>query len=451
MLRRLILVLLLLIGVAGVAFVAYAWRTEIDAVDPPARSTFDPASITRGASLAAIGDCIACHTAPEGRPYAGGFPLRTQFGTIYGSNITPDTDAGIGRWSLAAFTRAMREGVDRQGRHLYPAFPYDHFTILTDEDLKALYAFLMTREPVRQKTPAHAVTFPLNIRMLIAGWKLLYFEPTGFRPDPTQNTEWNRGAYLAQGLGHCGACHTPRNALGAEKRDLNLAGGEVEGWHAPALNPMSPSPVPWSAESLFRYLRYGGDDVHDVAIGPMAPVAHNLGSVPESEVRAIAIYIASVMGPADAERQKRAQQIVARVQSSNDIEPSASDAQRQDRGKKDAAMQNGAAIYAGSCAICHGAPHRAPGSPSSSALHLALSSSLSLPEPGNLIRVVMQGVAPPDGERGPFMPGFYGAFTDEQVAALVSYLRASYTDRPQWTDIAREVRNVRQSYAQARE
>jgi mono/diheme cytochrome c family protein len=330
-------------------------------------------------------------------------------------------------------------------------FPTTISRIVSDEDLKALYAFLMTREPVRLETPAHDVTFPLNVRMLIAGWKLLYFERTGFRPDPTQNTEWNRGAYLAQGLAHCGACHTPRNALGAEKRDLGLAGGEVEGWHAPALNAMSPSPVPWNAESLFRYLRYGADDLHDVAIGPMAPVAHNLASVPESEVRAIAIYIASVIGPADAERQKRAQQIVANMRAPNDTSQSAPDAQRQHGGKKDAALQNGAAIYAGSCAICHGAPQRAPGSPSSSALHLALSSALSLPDPGNLIRVVMQGIAPPEGEPGPFMPGFYGAFTDEQVAALVSYLRASYTDRPQWQDVEREVRKVRQSYAGRRE
>ncbi|HEY0338816.1 MAG TPA: cytochrome c [Burkholderiales bacterium] len=451
MLRRLILVLVLLIGISGVVFVAYAWRNEIDPVDPPVRSAFDSASITRGASLAALGDCIACHTAPEGKPYAGGFPLRTQFGTIYGSNITPDGDAGIGRWSLAAFTRAMREGVDRQGRHLYPAFPYDHFTLVSDEDLKALYAFLMTREPVRVDTPANEVTFPLNIRMLVAGWKLLYFEPTGFRPDPTQNTEWNRGAYLVQGLAHCGACHTPRNALGAEKRDLGLAGGEAEGWHAPALNGASPAPVPWTAASLFRYLRYGADDVHAAAVGPMAPVVHNLSSVPESEVRAIVTYIASAMGPADAERQKRAQQIVAKVRAANDTAAGASESQRQDSAKKDAAMQNGAAIYAGSCAICHGAPQRAPGSPSSNALHLALSSSLSLPDPGNLLRVILQGIAPPDGERGPSMPGFYGAFNDEQVAAVVSYLRATYTDRPQWQDVEREVRKVRQSYAQGRE
>ena len=324
---------LVLVALAGL-FAVFAWRAEIAPVEPPARSSFDAALITRGAHLAAIGDCIACHTAPEGKPYAGGYPLRTPFGTIHGTNITPDADTGIGRWSQAAFVRAMREGVDRQGRHLYPAFPYDHFALVSDEELQAIYAFLMTREPVRADPPANDVMFPFNMRVLVAGWKLAFLEHDAFRSDPAQSAEWNRGAYLAQGLGHCGACHTPRNFLGAERKKLYLAGGDAEGWRAPPVDASSRAPVPWTAESLYRYLRHGADEMHEVAAGPMAPVVHNLSGVPESEVRAIATYIASLIGPADVARQTRAEQLIAAARASSEtIGEDVPEAQRQGRAR----------------------------------------------------------------------------------------------------------------------
>jgi mono/diheme cytochrome c family protein len=348
----------------------------------------------------------------------------------------------------AAVARARRDGVDRQGRHLYPAFPYDHFTLLGDDDIQALYAFMMTREPVRAEAPANELTFPLNIRALVGGWKLLYLDRTAFRPDPAQSEEWNRGAYLVQGLGHCGACHTPRNGLGAEKRKMAYAGGEAEGWHAPPLNTGSRAPVPWTADSLFRYLRHGADEQHEVAAGPMTPVVHNLRNVAESEVRAISTYVASMMGAPDAARQQRADAVLAMARAANaaggdDVPEPA----KQPHAAGDAAGQSGATLYAGSCAICHGAAERAPGAASANALHLSLSSSLSLSKPGNLIRIVLQGMAPPDGERGSFMPGYSGAFTDSQVAAIASYLRATYTDRPAWKDVEREVRKQRQQLA----
>ena len=276
-----------------------------------AGSSFDPRAVAMGSRLAAIGNCIDCHTAAEGRPYAGGRPLKTPFGTIHGTNITPDPDTGIGRWSEAAFSRAMREGVDREGRHLYPAFPYDHYTKVTDDDIRAIYAFLMTREPVRAVPPPNQLPFPFNIRSLIAVWKRMYFEQGVFRPDPARNSEWNRGAYLVQGLGHCGACHTPRNALGAEKKSEYLAGGEAEGWHGPALNAASPAPVPWTAGQLHKYLRTGLDDLHAIAAGPMEPVVRNLASVPEQDVRAMAVYLAAIAGGALADRQKRPQDALA--------------------------------------------------------------------------------------------------------------------------------------------
>src|SRR5687768_14305547 len=191
--------------------------------EPPPRAAFDADVIAKGAQLAAMGNCNVCHTAPGGKAYAGGRPLKTPFGTVYGTNITPDPETGIGRWSEAAFARAMREGLDREGRHLYPVFPYDHFTKMTDEDIRALYAFVMTRQPVRAETPPNELPFPFNVRSAIGVWKHLYFEPGRFRPDPAQSAEWNRGAYLAEGLGHCGACHTPRNLVGAEKKSQDFA------------------------------------------------------------------------------------------------------------------------------------------------------------------------------------------------------------------------------------
>ena len=443
MVRRVVVLFLVLILAAIAIFIAVSWRAQIAPIEPPARSAFDAALISRGASLAAIGDCVACHTAPEGKAYAGGLPLKTQFGTIYGTNITPDPETGIGRWSYAAFARAMREGVDREGRHLYPAFPYDHFTIVTDDDLQAIYAFLMTREPVRAERPRNDLAFPLNIRTLVSGWKILYLDQRPFRPEPAHGPEWNRGAYLVQGLGHCGACHTPRNFLGAERKRAYLAGGEAEGWHAPALNSDSRAPVPWTAEALYAYLRNGASERHEVAAGPMAPVVHNLSGVPEQEVRAIATYIASLMGAPDAERQRRSEWALARARG-GETTPAGQVAS----GKDDAKMQMGGALYAASCAVCHGSPQRPSGAPASEALHLALSTSVALPSPGNLIRIILQGMAPPDGERGPMMPGFSGALTDEQVASLVGYLRATYTDRPEWPNVEREVRRVRQNLAQ---
>jgi mono/diheme cytochrome c family protein len=440
MARRLVLGLVLAFLIIAALFVAVSWRTEIAAVEPPSRSSFDASLVERGASLAALGDCAACHTAPEGKAYAGGYPLETPFGTIYGTNITPDPETGIGQWPQTAFIRAMREGVDRRGRHLYPAFPYNHFTLASDEDLQALYAFMMTREPVRNEPPGNKLAFPFNIRMLLAGWKMLFFEEQRFRPDAAQTAEWNRGAYLTLGLAHCGACHTPRNALGAEKEQEFLAGGEAEGWHAPALDASSRAPVPWTAESLLRYLREGASDAHDAAVGPMAPVVDSLARAPEADVRAIAMYVASVMGAANPEREQRAQEALARARGAPAqaaVETSSA------RSVSDEKVELGAVIYTSTCASCHDETRRPAGAPSGDALHLALSTSIAAPTPRNLIRIVVKGIAPLDGERGAFMPGFGDMLTDEQVAAVVNYLRAAYSGQPAWNNVERQVRDAR--------
>src|SRR6201986_2432242 len=304
----------LLLGGVVAAF-AVAWRPAISAIEPPAPQSFDAALVKRGRDLAALGNCNDCHTVRGGKAFAGGLPVPTPFGTIYSSNITPDADTGIGRWSEAAFRRAMRSGVNREGQHLYPTFPYDHFTNVSDEDDRALYAFLMTRQPVRAPARDNQLAFPLNQRVVIAGWKFLFLHPGTYKPDPAKSAEWNRGAYLVEGLAHCGACHTPRNALGAEKLNAIFAGGDVDHWQSYPINAQSPAPVPWNADALYAYLRDGFHPDHGTARGPMAEVVRNLSVVPASDVRAIATYMADVFGAPSTEHRKQGEEILAQAKS----------------------------------------------------------------------------------------------------------------------------------------
>jgi mono/diheme cytochrome c family protein len=412
--RTLLGLLLALIVVVGAGFVV-VWRPEIA---PLAASNvaFSPEEVTRGAHLAAIGNCITCHTREGGASFAGGKAIATPFGTIYSTNITPDRDTGIGEWSLAAFTRAVRQGVSREGYHLYPAFPYDHMTKMRDDDIRAVYAFLMTRRPVAERAPPNELPFPYNIRALVAGWKLLFLDRGVMQADATKDGEWNRGAYLVEGLAHCGACHTPRNALGAEKRDQAYGGGETDGWSAPALNASSPAGAPWTKERLFAYLGTGFDPVHGLATGPMAPVVENLSAVPEADVKAMATYVASTLGPATANR---------------DGKPVAA-----------ASLANhpGASIYAGACAQCHGEAGR---SPVIHALDLATSSTLRLPQPDNAIRVIRAGIRPVATRDGSSMPPFGDVFTDDQMTSLVDYLRQRFVGS-RWNDIADAVQRTKE-------
>lgn len=426
---------LIVLALAGLAFVAYAWRSAIEPVEPPSRSSFDPAQVARGAQLALIGNCNVCHTAEGGAPYAGGRAQQTPFGTIHSTNITPDPATGIGRWSETAFRRAMREGVDRSGRHLYPAFPYDHYTRMTDEDIAAVYAFLMTRSTVSAEPPPNELVFPANIRMLIAGWKLLYLRPGVYQPDSSKDAAWNRGAYLVQGPGHCGACHTPRNLLGAEKRRQFLAGGVAEGWSAPPLNPASATPEPWTTEALQQYLRHGITERHAIAAGPMVPVVRNLAAVPEQEVSAMAAYLVTFTTRAVTAQQQRQELDRAAVDAVSPVIPPAPGA-----GERDETWSKGRAIYVDVCGGCHDSGRDTHSS--GSALQLELATAVHLPEPRNLIKIIREGITPAAGEPGRSMPGYAGALTDEQITALVHYLRADFTKAPQWRNVQDEVRNA---------
>jgi mono/diheme cytochrome c family protein len=403
--RSLIAVSLCAAALVAAGF-ALVWRPAIAPIAVVPHAAFAPDIISRGATLAAIGDCAVCHTANAEKPFSGGYALKTPFGTIYSTNITPDAETGIGRWSEAAFRRAMRDGIARTGRHLYPALPYPHFTRATDQDIAALYAFLMTRAPVHAVAPPNVLPFPLNVRASVAGWNLFFLRPGPWQPDPSRSAEQNRGAYLVEAVGHCGACHTPHNLLAAEENSRRFDGGVADGWYAPALA------AGWSEESLYRYLRTGFDALHGAAAGPMRPVAYGLASVPDPDVHAIAAYIAS-FAPA----------------SSAPVSPTVSDT-------------SGNAVFAGACGTCHGpdAPMTRRGAPS-----LALSSAISAPTARDAVAIILNGIPWREGAPGPYMPGFSGVLSDRQIIDLVTYLRAHFSGLPAWTDIEPMVREGRQS------
>lgn len=442
-------ILLGIVIVLALVFGGFYWwqlRPELPALaQGPTHDSFSREQIERGAQLAALGDCSTCHSAPNGKPFAGGLPVSTPFGTLYATNITPDRETGIGSWSEDAFRRALREGVGRDGTHYYPAFPYDHFTKATDGDIAAIYAFLMTREPVDRKDTPPDFIFPLNWRVFASAWQLFFLHPGADWPDTAQNEERSRGAYLVASVGHCGACHTPRNVLGAETAN-QLGGGVSEDWVAPALNASSPAPVPWTADQIYAYLRTGYADRHGTAAGPMQPVIFNMQRMPEQDVRAIATYLASVEGPQDqAARDRQTQAALQfaqeRAAKAGAPAPNATTGSAANGdGSPANANSDGAVIFAGACATCH---HDGGQLPVSRPLPLGLSSVVNEDSPTNFVRVVLEGIHPPNGQRGPIMPGFEGALTDQQVTALANYVRQQYSQKPAWQNVGKTVSNAR--------
>ena len=415
-LRRVVLAVLA-VGVLVIAGgLAWAWRPAIAPISTN-NSVSDRKTIDRGAELAAIGNCSDCHTKDADVPYAGGRALPTPFGTIYASNLTPDLETGIGTWSEEAFRRALHEGVDREGRQLYPAFPYDHFTKATDEDIHAVYSFVMSIPAIRNVIPANQLSFPFSIRPIIAGWKVLFLSQASLEKDTSKSVEWNRGRYLVEGLGHCGSCHTPRNALGGEKKGSLYAGGAAEGWNAPPLNASLVTAHHWTVDQLAEYLSTGWHKLHGAAAGPMADVAKNLGQASKDEVHAIAAYVASLSPSPD---NKTA--IIT------------------DNGGK-SQPADVVAIYTGACAKCHN--DRNDIGPSK-ALSLSLSTAVQQGDPANTVRVILHGILSYRTGGGPYMPAFDTILTDTQIADITQYIRTRYSNQPQWADIKTEVIKARQ-------
>jgi nicotinate dehydrogenase subunit B len=382
-------------------------------------------TLERGQQLAALGNCAGCHTAARGVVNAGGLALETPFGTIYSTNLTPDPQTGIGNWSLQAFTRAMRDGISRDGHYLYPAFPFTSFAKTSDDDMQALYAYLMAQPAVSATPPANQLRFPYNQRNLLAGWNQLFHDNTAYRDDDSRSSAWNRGAYLVTGLGHCGACHSPRNAMGAElSGEQHLSGGTVDGWHAPALTALSNSPVPWTTSSLFDYLRNGYSREHGIAGGSMTQVVKSLAAVPDDDIQAMATYLASFSVP----QVNVADQIARTIDAAN--------------AARVTSQTHGERLFQGACSSCH---HTGDGPKLlGQNIPLALATSLHADTPNNLIRTILAGVRAPAHADIGFMAGFRDHFNDAQMINLLRYLRERFApDKNAWTDLSEAVSAAR--------
>jgi mono/diheme cytochrome c family protein len=407
---RHILGVLGVVAVAVIALMAFAYRPALAPIAPPAAASFPPELVATGATLAGAGNCISCHTAPGGRANAGGKVIHTRVGRFYSPNLTPDPETGIGAWSEAAFTRALREGVSRDGHHLFPVFPYTHYSQLTDADIKALYAYFMTRPPVKAPDRPNTILFPLDIRPLQAVWKALFFKPGPYRPDPGHDARWNRGAYLAEAVAACADCHTDRNGVGAEQVGHPYAGAVFEGWYATSLD-ISPSPTRWSEDEFFAFLRRGESAPHGVAMGPMRAVVNGLGGLPDDDLRAMATYFIGLNRPSGRAPEPDIARALSPV-------PPVTDEQKR-----------GAALYLENCASCHGAPGRPPTVAHSP---IGLSEALWNPyRPYNLLLTMLDGIDGHDGLPGA-MPSFRDKLSNDDLIAIGGYLRASYTTLPQW-------------------
>ena len=414
--------------VAFIVLVFLSWRHGIAPIERPDSASFSSESIARGEALAAEGHCASCHIRPGGQSFAGGYGVNTPFGIVYGTNITPDPKTGIGTWSLVAFERAMRAGVSRDGSHLFPAFPYNAYTELSDEDVKDLYAYLMTRPPVGATVPRNTVWFPLNVRLLQEGWKILFFKSGRYRPDPSKSAEWNRGAYLAEAVSDCGGCHTPRSALGGVKVRAAYSGTVVDNWIAPPLTERNPSPIPWSEQELFTYLRTGMTPLHGAAAATMTPVIRDalaLPVVPDKDIRAIAIYFSDI------------NHVTAH---DSDIQATVKEALATSGFGSGQEYNRDAKLYSAACLSCH--YNSAPG-PLSARPELALNSALTMSEPTNFIQVVLKGVSNKEGAPGLVMPAYASSLSDPDVARLAAYLRRTRTNLPPWTDLEKKVAAAR--------
>lgn len=400
--------LVLLLGLAALAVVVWVlnfWGGEPvqDTPMPPP----DALQAVRGAYLARAGNCMACHTERGGQPYAGGRAIATPFGTVYAGNLTPDPQTGLGAWSPSHFRRAVREGRSRDGRLLYPAFPYNHYTRLSDADADALFAYLRTLPPVHQPNRAHELRWPFSTQPALAVWRALYFRPGRYEPQAQRTAEWNRGAYLVQGLGHCAACHTSRNALGATRDLMDLSGGLIpmQNWYAPSLTAGNEAAVrDWPLDDVVELLQHGSSARGSV-LGPMAEVVlHSTQHLDAADLRAMALFLKS-LPPTPGQGE---------------------DDPRVTRNPSPLVMQRGAQLYERHCAQCHG-----EGGQGMRGAYPALKGNRAvlMPVTANLVQVVLYGGYPPAtrGNPRPFgMPPFAVQMSDADVAAVLSYIRGSW-------------------------
>jgi mono/diheme cytochrome c family protein len=359
----------------------------------------DGSLVERGAYLARAGDCEACHTKPGGSPYAGGVALDSPFGPLYPPNITPDSTHGIGAWSDDEFYRAMHEGVGRHGEYLYPAFPYQWFTKVTRDDVLAIRAFLKTVPPSREPSKPNRLMFPFDIRAGLGPWDALYLHPGEFKPDPSKSDEWNRGAYLVEGLGHCADCHTPKGLAMEPENSKAFSGGSIDHWYAPNITSDPAEGIGrWSEGDLVKYFKTGADPGNGVVVGPMAQVVHDsLAHLTDSDLQAIAAYVKSIP-PLQSYKPDRP---------SGEVGPHAS----------------GENIYIQHCSFCHqldgrGRPDAVPA--------LAGNGAVKAKGPEDVIRVILGGHLA-TGTFAP-MPAVGAGLTDQEIADVTDYVRNAWSN-----------------------
>lgn len=370
----------------------------------------EPALIAKGQYLAKAGDCIACHTDPGGALFAGGRAMATPFGTIYSSNITPDPATGIGKWSADDFYKTMHEGRFPDGGLIYPVMPFASCTKVTRADSNAIFAFLRSVPPVQYPNRPNELRFPYNNRQLILGWRTLFFEEGEYQPDPKRSEEWNRGAYLVAGLGHCAMCHSPINALGGTSESAAFEGGLIplQNWYAPSLTSNKEAGLgEWNIDEIVGLLRNGAS--HRGAVyGPMAEVTFNsLQYLSDADVRAMAIYLKSLAAGS----------------------PPGPESSGVSSSENSLLMSLGLTVYQARCASCHSSDGRGmpPDYPP-----LTGNPSIQMESAVNPIRMVLNGGFPPgtDGNPEPYgMPPFAQTLSDDEVAAVVTYIRAAWGNR----------------------
>jgi mono/diheme cytochrome c family protein len=357
----------------------------------------DSALVARGEYLARAADCMPCHTSAKAKPYAGGLALNTPFGLLYSVNITSDPTTGIGRWTYAQFQNALRNGIRADGAYLYPAMPFDAYTKIRDEDLKALWAYVRRIPAVNAPNPENQLAFPFSIRLGLLAWRELFFTPTEFKPTAGKSAEWNRGAYLVEALGHCTDCHSPRNILGAVKGKAQFVGAEIDGFYAPEITSAALAKS-WTKDTLVQFLKTGSVPQKTSVFGPMAEVVRNsLAELTDSDLAAMATFLLDSPPPLDAPAPQKLSPLPADV------------------------YQRAAKLYVDNCAGCH--QDHGTGT-AGSVPRLAGNPAVTVAEPYNVIMVMLQGL-PPGGSYGA-MPSFAGRLSDGQVADLVNYVRTSW-------------------------
>jgi mono/diheme cytochrome c family protein len=370
--------------------------------------------VARGRYLTEAADCEACHTAKDGKPFAGGLAFKTPFGTMYSPNITPDAQTGIGGWSDAEFLKAVHEGVGREGKRLYPAFPYAAYTYLTDEDVLAVKSYLVTLAPVTNVPPQNELSFPFDQRWLMAFWSGLFNPNQRFRAIAEQSPEWNRGAYLAEALAHCGDCHTPRNLLQALDNKSKFSGAVVTGWRAYNITGDSASGVgAWSEAELAQYLASGHAKGRGTASGPMAEAVDlSFENLTAGDIRAMVAYLRSVPAIATPD-------MPATKPASAPADPKQGVAANVD--------PHGKQIFEGACASCHSWTGV---SPLASRATLTGSRAVNDPTATNVAQIVLSGSQRRPSNSALAMPAFGAAYSDREIAAVANYVTARFGAKP---------------------